>query len=291
MQNKSLSRWIKRGLLALFLLASGSAVWGFIVEPQQLVVRAHPLALPGWPADYPELDVAVLADIHTGSPHHGLEVLADIVAATNRSAPDLVLLAGDFVIQGVLGGEFVPPEQSAEILGRLQAPLGVYAVLGNHDWWLSGPRVADALEAVGITLLEDRSVTIEVDGRPFNLAGVSDLWESDHDVAKALAQLDRAHPTVVFTHNPDIFPTIPDWVDLTVAGHTHGGQVKLPLIGRPIIPSSYGDRFAIGHIEEADRHLFISPGLGTSILPVRFGVPPEVSFMQISAAGGAPAGN
>ena len=117
----------------------------------------------------------------------------------------------------------------------------------------------------------------------FTLVGVSDYWEGPHDVSKALVGVDLAHPVILVTHNPDIFPDLPDSIDLAIAGHTHGGQVAVPWWGRPIVPSQFGERYAIGHIVESDRHLFVSPGIGTSILPVRFRVPPEVSVVTISS--------
>jgi len=122
------------------------AAWGFWWEPASLFTRAYDLALPGWPASARDLRIAVLADLHTGSLHNDLEKLQDVVRATNLAKPDLILLAGDFVVHGVVGGSFVEPEASARVLRSLQAPLGVYAVLGNHDWWFDGARVRKALE-------------------------------------------------------------------------------------------------------------------------------------------------
>jgi hypothetical protein len=151
----------------------------------------------------------VLTDLHVGSPHHGIAMLRRIVSAVNREQPDAVLILGDIVIQGVLGGRFVPPEEVAPVLGQIESRFGSFAVLGNHDWWLDGPRVA------------------------------------------------------------------------AVAGHTHGGQVNLPLIGRPIVPSQFGQRYAAGHIIEHARNLFVSTGLGTSILPIRFRVPPEIVVLTV----------
>jgi predicted MPP superfamily phosphohydrolase len=198
--------------------------------------------------------------------------------------PDLILLAGDYVVQAVLGGHFVAPEETAKILVRLAAPMGVYAVLGNHDWWFDAKRVRHALESSGIPVLEDSSTEVARGKCRLWLVGISDFWEGAHDVKAALRGVPKSAPVLVFTHNPDIFPEIPPWVSLTIAGHTHGGQVYIPGLGRPIVPSQFGQRYAIGHIIEEGRHLFVSSGLGTSILPVRFLVPPEVSVVRISAA-------
>ena len=257
-------------------------LWAFWLEPASLRNEDHELPLPAWPAECTGLRVAVLADLHVGSPFNGLANLETVVALTQKADPDLILLAGDYVIHGVLGGSFEPPEAAAAILGRLDAPAGVYAVLGNHDWWFDPVRVRRALEAESISLLEDRAVAIEHGECRFWLAGVSDYWEGSHDVAAALSAVPSGAPTILFTHNPDIFPDVPARVSLTIAGHTHGGQVFLPGIGRPIVPSDYGERFAIGHIEEGGRHLFVSSGVGTSILPIRFLVPPEVSMLTLT---------
>ena len=115
------------------------------------------------------------------------------------------------------------------------------------------------------------------------MAGISDLWTGRHDVATALAAVENdGAPVILMTHNPDVFPVVPDRVALTLAGHTHGGQVRLPFIGRPIVPSRFGARFAAGHVVEGDRRLFVATGLGTSILPVRFRVPPAVALLTVT---------
>jgi len=225
--------------------------------------------------------IAVLADLHVGSPFNSLDNLARIVELTLTAQPDLILLAGDYVIQEVLGGAKVAPEEIAKGLRRLTAPLGVFAVLGNHDWWEDGPRIERALESVGISVLEDSSRLIKRNSCEFQLAGLSDYWEGPRHYRAALENIPLRIATIAFTHNPDTFPEIPKPVDLMIAAHTHGGQVYLPGLGRLIVPSKYGQRYAIGHIVENGRHLFVSPGLGTSILPVRFLVPPEVSLLTI----------
>jgi predicted MPP superfamily phosphohydrolase len=255
--------------------------WAFWLEPASLRNEDHALELPAWPAACSGFRIAVLADLHVGSPFNGLANLDEVVELTRKAAPDMVLLAGDYVIHGVVGGSFEPPEAIARTLGRLEAPAGVYAVLGNHDWWFDPARVQAALEAVSIPVLEDRAVPIAHGRCRFWLAGVSDYWEGRHDVAAALQEVPADAAVILFTHNPDGFPQVPARVALTIAGHTHGGQVYLPGVGRPIVPSIWGERYAIGHVEESGRHLFVSSGVGTSILPVRFLVPPEVSVLTL----------
>ena len=272
-------RMIMPGLLAVVALAC--AFQAFIREPRQLVVREAAMAVGCWSGA--PLRIAIASDLHVGSPGVGIEKLDAVATAINASRPDLVLLLGDYVIQGVVGGRFVAPEAIADRLRAVKAPLGVYAVLGNHDWWLDGPRVARAFNSAGIPVLEDRAVRIlrGVDG--FWLVGIGDFWEGRHDVATALTHVQGDEPAIAMTHNPDVFPDIPARVCLTVAGHAHGGQVNLPFFGRPIVPSRYGGRFAAGEVDEGGRRLFVTTGVGTSILPVRFRVIPEVVILTVGA--------
>ena len=271
-------RAITRGLLALIVAA---LAWGFVIEPSRLVVRATPLTLPGWPLALDGLTIALLSDLHAGAPFVREDKLVAIVAETNRAAPDLILLAGDYMVGGEPGGRLIAPEQIARGLAGLRARLGVYAVLGNHDVWYDGPRMARALSAEGIRVLENEVVELHDRGTSVWLAGLADLMTSEQAIDATLA---RAGPLVIaFTHEPDVFPGIPARVALTLAGHTHGGQVALPLLGRLVVPSKYGQRYAVGHVVEGGKHLFVTPGIGTSILPVRFGVPPEISLLILRA--------
>jgi predicted MPP superfamily phosphohydrolase len=275
---------MKRGrLIAATVLATALAlgIWAFAFEPASLTTRKHELSIPHWSAELAGLRIAVLADLHVGSPFNGISKLNEIVELTNSLKPDLIVIPGDFVIHGVPGGSFVPPEQAAAVLSRLAAPLGVWACLGNHDWWLNARRVMAALEKHKIPVLEDRAVRIQRGNTHFWLVGITDYWEGPHDVRKAMGQVTDDAPVLMFTHNPDLFPEVSHRFSLLIAGHTHGGQVHLPLLGRPIVPSKYGQRFAYGHVVEGGRHLFVSPGLGTSILPVRFRVPPEVTLLEL----------
>jgi uncharacterized protein len=273
---------LRRALLGCLLAGLVLGLWAFVAEPASLRVREYPLEIPGWPAGRAGMRIALLSDLHTGSPYNGIDKLAEVVTRTNAAKPDLVLVAGDLVIQDVMGGRFVPPEEIATALSRLRAPLGVYAVLGNHDRWLDARRVMAALSRVGIPVLEDRAVAISQGGPPFWLVGFSDYWTAPHDVRRALAQVKDGAPVLAFTHNPDLFPEVPSRVSLMLAGHTHGGQVYFPLLGRLVVPSRFGERYAIGHVVENGRHLFVTAGVGTSIVPVRFLVPPEISILQLN---------
>jgi predicted MPP superfamily phosphohydrolase len=213
-----------------------------------------------------------------------MDKLRRVVDVTNAANVDIICLLGDLVIQGVVGGTFVPPEDIARELGRLTSRVGTFAVLGNHDGWLDRARVAGALAANGVRVVEDTAAKVGTPAGVVWVAGVSDLWTAPHDLDAALAAVTSdAEPLILLTHNPDVFPMVPGHVALTIAGHTHGGQVRLPWIGAPIVPSRFGQRFAAGHIVEGGRHLFVATGLGTSIIPVRFRVPPAVTILQIES--------
>jgi len=269
---------------ALGLLLGGLVltVWAFYIEPNRLSINEVTVPLPDWPQDFDRLKVAVLSDLHVGAPYVKVDTLKRIVLTVNRSKPDLVVILGDFVIQGVLGGRFIEPELIAPELKGLQSRFGTFAVLGNHDWWYDGPRVMRALKGAGIFVLENEATQIQQGDHLLWLAGLADPLTRQPDIQGTFQRIPKGEPVLVLVHNPDIFPEIPSTAALTLAGHTHGGQVHLPFLGRLIVPSKFGSRYAIGHIQEGSRHLFVTPGVGTSIIPVRFRVPPEISILTIT---------
>jgi predicted MPP superfamily phosphohydrolase len=257
----------------LFLLAA----YAFWYEPASLRSVEYPIALNGELGGH--LRIAVISDLHGGSPYINEKKIQSVVALANAAKPDLILLSGDYVS----GHDDVrlSIERIAEPLGRLHARLGVYAVLGNHDRWFNATRVTKALERAGIVVLEDRAIRIGVGGPTFYLAGISDYTSGPHFVHAAMLGIPFGQKALCFTHSPDVFPELPNTCALTIAGHTHGGQVFFPFVGRLIVPSRYGERYAIGLIRENSKTLFVSSGIGTSILPVRFRVPPEVSILDL----------
>ncbi len=266
------------GIVACLMLTFG--LWAFWLEPAGLGVVHERIRL-SWPAQR-SLRIAILTDLHVGSPFNGIAKLRETVDRTNAEQPDLICILGDLVIQGVIGGRFVAPEAIATELQRLRAAAGVVAVLGNHDGWLDHDRVRDALDRNGIRVVEDTAARLNTPAGPLWVAGISDLWTGRHDLEAALSGVkDDGAPVILLTHNPDVFPFVPARVTLTLAGHTHGGQVRLPFVGRPIVPSRFGQRFAAGHVIEGGRHLYVATGLGTSIVPVRFRVPPAVAVLTL----------
>ncbi|WP_136658806.1 metallophosphoesterase [Nitratireductor sp. XY-223] len=275
--------------------AMGSYAFGF--EPRfRLIETRYRIRTPRLDALNDEsgrpLRIAVLADFHACEPWMPLTRIAYIVRRTNALQPDLIVLLGDFVA-GLkrFRSAIVPMASWAAALAELNAPLGTFAVLGNHDWWVDAPAATGHLTSVGIPVLENTATMIErPEGGRFWLAGLGDQlaipigggrFRGVDDLAGTMAQIgDQDSAVVLLAHEPDIFPEVQPRVDLTLSGHTHGGQVRLPFVGAPVVPSRYGQRYAQGHIVEDGRQLVVSAGLGCSMLPVRFGVPPEIVIIE-----------
>jgi len=239
------------------------------------------------------LRIAALADFHACEPWMPVSRIEHIVDRTNALAPDLIVLLGDYVA-GIsrFRTALVPMRDWSRALSGLQAPLGTYAILGNHDWWVDGPETRGYLEKAGIPVLHNGVAAVELaGGKRLWLAGLGDQraiplgrgrFRGVDDLEGTLRQIsDATSPAVLLAHEPDIFPNVPARIDLTLSGHTHGGQVRLPLVGAPVVPSRYGQRYAHGHIVEDKRDMVVSGGLGCSVLPVRFGVPPEIVVIEL----------
>jgi predicted MPP superfamily phosphohydrolase len=276
-------------MLGLAGASVSTAAYGFWVEPGwRLALAEYRLTPPRWPPGL-KMRVALIADLHAGEPFMPVSRIDQIVARTNALRPDLVLLLGDYRADHHFVTRPPRPEETFASLAALSAPLGVYGILGNHDYWFG--RDADyraAFATVGIPLLENSIAPVATPAGPIFLAGTASMLveRPDHsnahrdDLPGTLAKVPFGAPVVLAVHEPDQFVGVPNWVSLTVAGHTHGGQVRL-LGWSPLVPSQYGNRFAYGHIEEGGRHLVVSGGLGVSTLPVRFGVPPEITLLTL----------
>lgn len=289
------------GLLAAG--ASGAGYAGYVEPALQLVVTEYRPVLPAWPADFP-LSIAIVTDIHAGGYAMSLSRIQGIVERTNALNPDLILHLGDHEADYHFDYKPIPQAGWGEALSALKAPLGVYGVLGNHDWWRNLNSIRSTLARAGLAILENEGVRLEKNGRKFWLLGLGDQQAFRHgprrnrigvdDLPKTLAAAASDDPALLMVHEPDIFVEVPKRVALTVAGHTHGGQIWFPGMPGRFIPSAYGARFRYGHIVEGGRHLIVSGGLGTTGFPVRFGVPPEIVMIRLGAAGprvaaGAPA--
>jgi predicted MPP superfamily phosphohydrolase len=262
----------------------GTAAYAAMEAANGLSITDYRLTPPGWPPGQ-KLVLAVIADLHAGGPNMGLERIRQVVDAANALSCDVTVLLGDFFATHKYITEIVPHPAWAAELARLRAPLGVHAILGNHDWWHDISGVRAALAQVRIPVMENEAVLLGAAGRRFWLAGLGDQlayplgrgrFRGVDDVPGTLAKVTTADPVVLMVHEPDIFPQVPSRVALTLAGHTHGGQIRLPFIAPFWAPSAYGARFAYGHIVEQNRHMIVSGGLGTSKVPLRLGMPPEI---------------
>ncbi len=283
-------------------LGVSTTAYGFGVEPDRLNVTRYSLAPPQWPADF-KLRIAVIADLHACDPWMSLQRIEGIVAHTNALKPDLTVLLGDYVVSQRRATRAIPAHEWAPVLGGLKAPLGVHAVLGNHDWWddrdvqRAGhgvPAAGRELQRAGIPVYENDARRLAKDGRPFWLAGLGDQLAyvparrfrsvrriGVDDLGATLARVTDDAPVILMAHEPDIARRVPSRVALQLSGHTHGGQVRL-LGWSPIAPS--GQELTYGHVRK-DCDVVVSGGLGCSIMPFRLGIPPEIVLVTLGGAG------
>ena len=279
-------RWPKRlrvAFAAIVLFLAGVAFWAFLIEPRRLVTHQETIQINNWPQSLDGLRIAVLSDLHVDNWSVTDKKLRTIVERTNQLQPDLIVILGDYMSSNGWVTRRVEPEVFGAVLKDLHAPLGVYSVLGNHDWWNNGMRVRRGLEQNGIRVLEDETAQIDVRGTSLWLVGFADLWTRPQRIAGTVAKVPEGQPLIGLTHNPDIFPNVPSRVQLLLAGHTHGGQVRFPIIGPVVSSSDYGDRWIQGHVFADNHHLFVTTGIGTSIVPVRFGLPPEIVLLTLKS--------
>ncbi len=294
-------RGFLKGLAAAVLSGIVLSAYGFFIEPAlRLRVQRWRIRPPRWTGG--PLRIALVADLHMGEPYMSLARLRRVVARTNALGADIILILGDLEAGHRFVTRKVSMEDTAAELARLGAPLGVWAILGNHDWWHDraaqarggGPnRIAGLLRAAGVPVLQNDAVKLGggTDAGPFWLAGLDDqlaigvgdmVFRGLDDLPGTLEKLTDDAPAILLAHEPDIFPKVPDRIALTFSGHTHGGQVRL--FGySPWVPSAYGNRFAYGHVREGSRDLLVSGGIGCSILPVRLGMVPEITLVEIAA--------
>ncbi len=246
-------------------------------EPFRLTVEHHKIFLRRLPRAFDGLRVVQLSDIHH-SPFTSRGQIERAVATANSLKPDIIALTGDYVSKE---REYAAP--CAELMGRLRARYGVYAVLGNHDHWTDAALITDLFRAEGITVLVNQGMRFERDGAAIWLAGVDDTMVGLEDLPLALAGAGEHELKLLLAHNPIILRRAARaGVDLVLSGHTHGGQVTLrserSASGRP------RRRLVKGLANRGETQIYVTRGLGTVVLPVRFGCPPEVSLLELRTA-------
>lgn len=295
---RALLRW-PAGLL---LGGAGVGAYSVIIEPNfMLNVTRYRVTPKDWPSAL-KLRLALISDLHASEPWMPVSRIHEIAEITNALAPDLILLLGDYAGGTYLSTDRVMPQQWGEALSELKAPLGVHAVLGNHDWW-HGPLPQDppdeaegvrrALKQMGAHVYENDALKLAKDGQPFWLLGLADQmsyyagrgigWRGRDDLGGTLGLIGDNAPAILMAHEPFVFSRVPSRVALTVCGHTHGGQINLPIAGPIFAELRWKTTHIYGHIVENDRHMVISGGLGESILPMRFMRPPEIVEVTVEA--------
>jgi hypothetical protein len=268
--------------LILFILAGMPlGIYASCIEPFRLKIVTWPVDSPKWPSPH-DLRIAIITDPHVIWPWMTPSHLAGIVERANQLRPDIIVLLGDYAGTHPFGLQ-IAPERGLAPFKKLAAPCGVFAVLGNHD--LHGSEGwPPALVKTGIPVLQNQAAALTCHGQRIWMAGLEDLYWQKADIEKTLAQVTDQNPVLMMMHEPDSFPDIPKRVLLSLAGHTHGGQIRLPFWGpvAGVVPSIYGNRYVYGHIVEDGKDLLVSSGLGMSGWPLRFLTVPEIALVIIS---------
>jgi predicted MPP superfamily phosphohydrolase len=258
-------------------LGLGYGFW----ETSQIRIRRQAVPLPNLPSAFVGKTVAVLTDLHHG-PFVGIPFIREAVRLANALEPDLIALVGDYAHRGAQVEADLPP--CLEALSALRAPLGVFAVPGNHDMKDRGQLYRELIAATPLNDLTNRNERISQQGEHLWLAGVDDLWWGKPDLKRALRTIPEGAAVLLLSHNPDFAEDFPDRrVGLMLSGHTHGGQVYLPVVGAPWMPSKYGRKYRGGLVQGPASRVFVSRGLGEAGIPLRFNAPPEINLLTLTA--------
>ena len=292
-----MKNWLKRIALALLAIAISIALllgYAYFVEPRQFVVVEETLAVPNWDRELNGFKVVAISDIHTGSNYAPIERLRLVVEKANEQNADLIVLLGDYVSESSRGRRRDVPEGSdgtdlkipaneiADALQGFSARHGVYAIIGNHDWYHNEQKVRRELERVGIRVLNNEVARIEADGRAVQLWGIEDLWKNRRVPSEPFESLAEKRNVIALTHNPDSLLSAPHGFSIMFAGHSHGGQINFPIFG-PFAPFN-DPRFMDGHAAVDGKHVYVTSGVGTSVIPLRWRVPPEIAVITLHAA-------
>jgi predicted MPP superfamily phosphohydrolase len=250
------------------------------IEPFHLTTEQVAIPLPNLPHAFDGYRIVQLTDIHVG-PTIARETISRALTLTHDLAPDMIVITGDFITYRLDEAEL------SDTLSQLDAPDGVWAVLGNHDHWTDPEGVRRVLSQAGVTELGNTSTAIARDNDQLWVAGVDDIWENQHDLSAALEGIPTGAPTILLAHEPDFADEVAldGRVALQLSGHTHGGQISFPVLGRPAL-SNYlylGQKYTRGLYKVGDMWLYTSAGIGRSVIPRIFS-PPEVTAITLSRA-------
>lgn len=265
------------------LLGGAALVNGFVIEPKSIEVEERTVSIEGLSPAFDGLRLCQVTDVHHGA-SIGLRYIESVVEMACSLKPDAVVFTGDYADEK---RKYLEPVVKA--LSAIKAKWGPYAVLGNHDHYVGASYTRDVLESHGIKVLQNSHIMIESRGGALAIAGVRDYLEDRPDAALALKGIDRAVPRILLSHHPDYCEKLPsDRVDLVLAGHTHGGQVRLPFSFAPVVPSDYGQKYSGGLVSlnrPFNTKVYVSRGIGVSIIPVRVNCPPELTLITLKARG------
>jgi len=271
---------------AVGIAVTGTGGYASLIEPSRLAVRQYTVPIANLPRELDGLRVLHISDTHYG-PFTDLYPIGEMIETANALLPDLIVFTGDYV-------HFTPASvrPGIEILSRLRGKLGTVAVLGNHEYWEGVDACREVFGRMGIPLLDNRHVFLTATGvesampkqNALCLAGFADLWEDIISFESALGGVPDTMPRIVLSHNPDAAEiTPPEYrVDLMFSGHTHGGQVRLPIIGTPASLSRYGEKYLGGLCQGPRFPVIVSRGFGLAMFPVRLGVPPEIGIVTLT---------
>ncbi len=248
-----------------------------LTEPYMLTIEHQRILLRRLPKAFDGFRIVQLSDIHHG-PFSNREQIDRAVEAANRLKPDIIALTGDYISKE---RQYAAP--CAEMLGRLRARYGVYAVLGNHDHWTDAPLITDLFRAEGITVLINEGMRFEQKDSAFWLAGVDDTMVGLEDLPLALSGARRDEMKLLLAHNPIILRRAAQAsVDLVLSGHTHGGQVAIR--SEKGASGKQRRRLLKGLGRQGNTQIYVNRGLGTVVLPIRYGCPPEVSLLELRSS-------
>jgi len=256
-------------------IAAAADAW--VVEPRWIDVVRSDIVVKGLGSGWQGATIALMSDTHCG-PFVSQARIEHAVSLANDLRPDLVLLLGDYVHRGE---RHIDP--GIEPFGRLRASQGVYAVLGNHDHWDGRDRTLAALKRAGIPAMVNRGTTLVRGGDSLAVGGVGDFMEDLQEPGDAFRGVGESTPRILMSHNPDYAEQLPGdvRVDLMVCGHTHGGQVRLPGYGAPVLPSRYGQKYERGLVQGPNCRVYVTRGVGTISPPVRFLCRPELTLLTL----------
>lgn len=280
---KRFLKWFAVTFSVILLILALLVGYAYFIEPSRLVVTAKEIKVPYWSSDLNGFKIVAVADIHGGSNNASEARIRYLAEQVNAQDPDIIVLLGDFISQvsGRNSGLKMPIETVAESLKEMRAKYGVYAVIGNHDWWYDEKKCRSALENVGFRVLENEVFSFQANGQTITIWGIEDFWKHRAvPVKDVISKIQSEENIIAITHNPDSFDKTPGTVSLMVAGHTHGGQVLIPFYGAPVAVSNR-KYYYVKHYTENGRNLFITSGFGTSGPQFRFGVPPEIAVITL----------